>query len=43
VSILLIQDNKKARFDYEILEVFEAGIVLMGSEVKALREKNIQL
>lgn len=43
MSILVIQDNKKARFDYEILEVFEAGIVLMGSEVKALREKNIQL
>ena len=42
MSILVIQDNKKARFDYEILEVFEAGIVLMGSEVKALREKNIQ-
>lgn len=43
MSILVIQDNKKARFDYEILEVFEAGIVLMGSEVKSLREKNIQL
>lgn len=43
MSILIIQDNKKARFDYEILEVFEAGVVLMGSEVKALREKNIQL
>lgn len=43
MSILLIQDNKKARFDYEILEVFEAGIVLVGSEVKAIREKNIQL
>lgn len=43
MSILIIQDNKKARFDYEILEVFEAGIVLVGSEVKAIREKNIQL
>ena len=43
MSILVIQDNKKARFDYEILEVFEAGIVLMGSEVKSLRDKNIQL
>jgi len=43
VSILVIQDNKKARFDYEILEVIEAGIVLMGSEVKSLRDKNIQL
>ncbi|MBL7544878.1 MAG: SsrA-binding protein SmpB [Bdellovibrionaceae bacterium] len=43
MSILIIQDNKKARFDYEILEVFEAGIVLTGSEVKSLRDKNIQL
>lgn len=43
MSILVIQDNKKARFDYEILEVIEAGIVLTGSEVKSLRDKNIQL
>ncbi len=33
-----IATNKKARFDYEILETFEAGIELLGSEVKALRE-----
>jgi SsrA-binding protein len=42
VSILLIQENKQARFDYHILETFEAGIVLIGSEVKALRLKQIQ-
>ena len=30
-------DNKKARYDYEILETFIAGIVLCGSEVKSLR------
>ncbi len=29
--------NKKATFDYEILERFEAGVVLSGGEVKALR------
>ena len=29
--------NRKARHDYEILEKFEAGIVLRGSEVKSLR------
>jgi len=29
--------NKKARFDYEILERFEAGLVLAGYEVKAIR------
>lgn len=42
MSILLIQENKQARFDYHILETFEAGIVLIGSEVKALRLKQIQ-
>lgn len=30
-------DNRKARFNYEILDVFEAGIVLTGTEVKSLR------
>ncbi|MBN1501555.1 MAG: SsrA-binding protein SmpB [Spirochaetes bacterium] len=33
-----IANNKKARFEYEILETFEAGIVLKGTEVKSLRE-----
>lgn len=30
--------NKKARFDYEILKTFEAGLVLHGYEVKAIRK-----
>ena len=30
--------NKRARFDYHILETFEAGLVLAGTEVKSLRE-----
>ena len=34
----LIANNKKARHDYEILDTFEAGLVLTGTEVKALRE-----
>src|SRR6476646_4155829 len=33
----LVASNKKARHDYLIEDVFEAGIVLMGTEVKALR------
>ena len=37
MSILIIQENKQARFDYHILETFEAGLVLIGSEVKSLR------
>lgn len=32
--------NRRAGFDYEILETFEAGIVLQGTEVKSLREKS---
>lgn len=42
MSILIIQENKQARFDYHIIETFEAGLVLIGSEVKALRLKQIQ-
>jgi len=38
-----IVKNKKAYFQYEILEDFEAGIVLKGSEVKSLRQKKISL
>ena len=32
-----IARNKRARFDYHILETFEAGVVLKGTEVKSLR------
>lgn len=30
-------ENRKARFDYEILDIYEAGIELIGSEVKSIR------
>jgi SsrA-binding protein len=33
----VVADNRKARFNYEIGEVFEAGVALTGSEVKSLR------
>ena len=36
-SFKVIADNRRARFDYEIGETFEAGIALTGSEVKSLR------
>ena len=39
----LITQNKKARHDYRILESFEAGIVLAGTEVKSLREGRANL
>lgn len=32
-----VADNRKARFDYEIGDIFEAGIMLSGTEVKSLR------
>jgi SsrA-binding protein len=35
--------NRKARHDYEILEKFEAGIALLGTEVKSVREGRVQL
>lgn len=43
MGIKIITENKKARFNYQILETFEAGLVLMGSEVKSIREGNISL
>ena len=33
----LIASNKKARHDYEILETYECGVALQGTEVKSLR------
>ncbi len=36
--IKVVADNRRARFNYEIGETFEAGIVLTGSEVKSLRQ-----
>jgi SsrA-binding protein len=39
----LIAQNRKALHDYEIVQRFEAGIVLTGSEIKAVREHRVQL
>lgn len=39
----LIADNRKAHHDYHVLETFEAGVVLLGTEVKAIREGHVQL
>lgn len=43
MAIKIISENKKARFDYEIIETFEAGLALMGSEVKSLRQNQCTL
>lgn len=39
----LIADNRRARHDYHLLERFEAGLVLTGTEVKSLREGRVSL
>lgn len=39
----IITTNRKAHYQYEILEKYEAGIVLKGTEVKSLRNKNVSL
>jgi SsrA-binding protein len=38
-----IAENRKAFHDYHILETFEAGLVLLGTEVKSIREGNANL
>ena len=43
MGINIVAQNKKAGHNYEILEKFEAGIVLVGAEVKALRAKRANL
>jgi SsrA-binding protein len=38
-----IAENRKAFHDYHILETFEAGMALLGTEVKSIREGNVNL
>ena len=38
-----VAENRKAFHDYHLLETFEAGIVLLGTEVKAIREGRVNL
>ena len=42
-AIKQITNNRKARFEYHIFDTFEAGIALLGSEVKSLREGRVSL
>jgi SsrA-binding protein len=42
-DVVPIARNKRARHDYEIIETWEAGIVLTGTEVKALRDGRAQI
>jgi SsrA-binding protein len=40
---LVVATNRRARFDYEIVDTWEAGIQLMGPEVKSLRDGRVNL
>ena len=39
----VIANNRRAKFDYEISDTFEAGLSLLGSEVKSLRNQGVKL
>lgn len=39
----LIADNRKARHEYHIFDTYEAGVALLGTEVKAIREGRVNL
>jgi len=42
-GIKIIVQNKKARYDFEIISTYEAGLVLSGTEIKSIRAGRIQL
>jgi len=42
-GIQVVATNRRAGFDYELTERFEAGLVLIGSEVKSLRLRNVNI
>lgn len=42
-GIKIVADNRKARFQYEILDTYEAGLALTGTEVKSIREGKVNL
>jgi SsrA-binding protein len=42
-GIKVVAKNRRARHDYELVELFEAGLVLTGSEIKSLRGNKVSL
>ncbi len=42
-QIKIVARNRKARHDYEILDTYEAGMVLMGSEIKSIRAGRVNM
>ena len=43
ISKKVIAKNRKAKFEYHILDTYEAGVVLKGSEVKSVRQGKVSL
>ena len=43
MSVKVIARNRKAKFDYELLDTYEAGLVLKGSEIKSIRASQVSL
>ena len=39
----IVADNRKAFHDYHVLETWEAGVALLGTEIKAVREGRVNL
>lgn len=42
-EVKVVTRNRKARFEYHIIETLEAGLVLTGSEVKSIRDGNVNI
>ncbi|KPQ35748.1 MAG: SsrA-binding protein SmpB [Phormidesmis priestleyi Ana] len=42
-GVKIVADNRQARYEYEILETYEAGVALLGTEVKSIREGKVNL
>lgn len=42
-GIKIVTENRKARFNYHILETFEAGLVLTGAEIKSIRTSEVTI
>ena len=43
MSNQIVCQNRKARFEYEVIETIEAGIVLSGTEIKSVRQHHVSL
>jgi SsrA-binding protein len=43
VAVKVIATNRKARYEYQFLDVYEAGLVLQGSEIKSIRAGRVSI